>query len=88
MIEGRQFRHCWRDIYPNTMSAMAIIAATLVMLAPFALAIALSWIARRNKTFRIHLDHFRIAAPMGGTFAEDRDLERQRHELEAIRTRY
>ncbi|AGM27127.1 Uncharacterised protein [Mycobacteroides abscessus] len=70
------------------MSAMAIIAATLVMLAPFALAIALSWIARRNKTFRIHLDHFRIAAPMGGTFAEDRDLERQRHELEAIRTRY
>lgn len=53
------------------MSAMAIIAATVVMLSPFALAIALSWIARHNKTFRIHLDQFRIAAPMGGTFAVD-----------------
>lgn len=70
------------------MSAMAIIAATLVMLSPFALAIALQLDRPAQQDIRIHLDQFRIAAPMGGTFAEDRDLERQRHEMEAIRTRY
>lgn len=66
---------------------MTIIAATLVLLAPFVLAVALSWIARRNKTFRIRLDQFRVAAPLGGTFADDRDLERQLHEMEVIHSR-
>lgn len=67
---------------------MAIFAATLVLLSPFALTITLSWIARRHKTFRIHLDQFRVAAPLGGTFADDRDLQRQLHEMEAIRSRH
>ncbi|MBB4856164.1 hypothetical protein HNP40_003580 [Mycobacteroides chelonae] len=67
---------------------MATLAATLVLLTPFALAMALSWIARRHETFRIHLDQFRVAAPLGGTFADDRDLERQLHELDAIRSRH
>ncbi|MEU9807109.1 hypothetical protein [Mycobacterium sp. NPDC050853] len=66
---------------------MTILAATLVLLSPFALAVALSWIARRNKTFRIQLDQFRVAAPLGGTFADDRDLQRQLHEMQAIHSR-
>lgn len=66
---------------------MTIFAAILVLLSPFALAVALSWVARRNKTFRIHLDQFRVAAPLGGTFADDRDLQRQLHEMEVIHSR-
>ncbi|TDZ40938.1 hypothetical protein [Mycobacteroides franklinii] len=67
---------------------MAIFAATLVLLSPFALTITLSWIARRHKTFRIHLDQFRVAAPLGGTFADDRDPQRQLREMEVIRSRH
>ena len=66
---------------------MTIFAAILVLLSPFALAVALSWVARRNKTFRIHLDQFRVAAPLGGTCADDRDLQRQLHEMEVIHSR-
>ncbi|MGH3722736.1 MAG: hypothetical protein ACRDUS_01255 [Mycobacterium sp.] len=66
---------------------MTMFAAILVLLSPFALAVTLSWIARRHETFRIRLDQFRVAAPLGGTFADDRDLERQLHEMEVIRSR-
>ncbi|WJR34425.1 hypothetical protein P3F83_03030 [Mycobacteroides immunogenum] len=66
---------------------MAILAATLVLLSPFALTLALSWIARRNNNFRIHLDQFRVAAPLGGTFAEDRDPRPWRREMETVPTR-
>lgn len=66
---------------------MTMFAAILVLLSPFVLAVTLSWIARRHETFRIRLDQFRVAAPLGGTFADDRDPERQLHEMEAIRSR-
>jgi hypothetical protein len=63
---------------------MTILAAILVLCSPFALAALLSWIAQRDNSFRIHLDQFRVAAPLGGMFDDDRDLERQLHEMKVI----
>jgi len=65
----------------------------LILIAPFAVAVALSWAAHRSGSLRISLDQFRMAAPMSGGFSRpdlvhDRDLFRIEHDVDAIRTRF
>lgn len=68
------------------MTTALIVSA---ILAPFALAAALTWAAHREGTLRFTLDQFRIAAPLAGSFhAEDRDSLRSLHDLDAIRSRF
>ena len=67
--------------------------AILIMSAPFALAAALGWAAHRSGVLRLHLDQFRVSAPMMGrlfvdTWADDRDFHRVTHDVDAIRTRF
>ena len=69
-----------------TITAMSLIF--LILIAPFALAALLSWAAHRSGALRLHLDQFRLAAPMGGRLFEDRDSYRIQHDLDAIRTRF
>ncbi|MGV0790410.1 hypothetical protein [Mycolicibacterium sp. XJ1819] len=52
----------------------------LILLAPFGVVAALSWAASRGGTLRLHLDQFRMAAPMAGRFDDDRDPIRSRFE--------
>lgn len=68
---------------------MTVALITLVLISPFALAGALTWAAHRSGVLRIHLDQFRVSAPMRGRlFEEDRDLYRVEHDLDAVRTRF
>jgi hypothetical protein len=61
----------------------------LILIAPFAVAAALSWAAHRSGSLRFRLDQFRMAAPMAGrVFEDDRDLFRTQHDVDAIRTRF
>ena len=65
----------------------------LILIAPFAMAAALSWAADRSGSLRLRLDQFRIAGPMSGRFfgpdvADDRDGSRIEHDVDAIRTRF
>lgn len=62
---------------------------TLAILAPFLLGAALIAAAHRQGHLRLHLDQFRIAAPLAGSFhAEDRDGLRTQHDIDAIRSRF
>ena len=66
---------------------------TLIVLAPFALALALAWAAHRSGHLRLTLDQFGSAAPFVGRLAgsgdaDDRDGLRTLHDLDAIRTRF
>ena len=46
----------------------------LILIAPFAVAAALSWAAHRSDSLRIRFDQFRWSAPMvGRLFEDDRD---------------
>ncbi|TFV60023.1 hypothetical protein E4P42_06530 [Mycobacterium sp. PS03-16] len=63
----------------------------LAVTAPFALTAALAWVAHRNGILRLHLDQFRVFAPMRGRLSdgqEDRDFSRAQHDLEAVRSRF
>ena len=61
----------------------------LILISPFVVAAALSWAARREGFLRLHLDQFRLAAPMGGRLDDgDRDEFRIGHDLDAVRTRF
>ncbi|WP_006243798.1 hypothetical protein [Mycolicibacterium tusciae] len=61
----------------------------LILIAPVAVAVALSWAAHRTGTFRLRLDQFRMAGPMSGRFFEnDRDAFRIDHDVDAVRTRF
>lgn len=61
----------------------------LILISPFAVAAALSWAAHRSGFLRLHLDQFRLAAPMSGRFDDtDRDDFRVGHDLDAVRTRF
>jgi hypothetical protein len=59
----------------------------LILIAPFAVAAALSWAAHRSGSLRVRLVQFRLAAPLGGLF-DDRDAYRVEHDVDAIRTRF
>lgn len=65
----------------------------LILIAPLAVAVALSWAAHRNGALRLRLDQFRMAGPMSGRFygpdlADDRDAFRVDHDVDAVRTRF
>lgn len=61
----------------------------LILIAPFAMAAALSWAARRSGTLRIHYDRYRWSTPeLGRLFEDDRDGFRIAHDVDAIRTRF
>jgi hypothetical protein len=57
----------------------------LILIAPFAVAAALSWAAHRAGSLHMRLAQFRVAAPMGGLFD---DHDSRRLEQDAIRTRF
>ena len=67
---------------------MSTALAYLILFSPFALAAVLSWAAQRSGTLRMHLDQFRWGAPMVGLLFQDRDRDREHHDLDAIRTRF
>jgi hypothetical protein len=61
----------------------------LILIAPLAVAAALSWAAHRSGSLRLRLDQFRMAGPMTGRFLEDdRDAFRIGHDADAVRTRF
>ena len=64
----------------------------LILIAPFAVAAALSWAAHRDGSLRLRLDQFRMAAPMSGRVfgsgPTDRDGFRVEHDVDAVRTRF
>jgi hypothetical protein len=61
----------------------------LILISPFVLAAALSWAAHRSSSLRMHIDQFRVSAPMmGRLFDDDRDSFRVEHDVDAIRTRF
>lgn len=66
---------------------MTITLAILILLAPFALAIALGWVANRSHTLRLHLDQFRVPASAWDRII-DPDANRIQHDLDAVRTRF
>ncbi|MBO0680782.1 hypothetical protein JRC04_25230 [Mycolicibacterium sp. S2-37] len=72
---------------------MTVALITLALISPFALAAVLGWTAHRSGVLRWNLDQFRVSAPMLGRlfsddWAVDRDLDRVRHDLGAVRTRF
>jgi hypothetical protein len=60
----------------------------LILIAPFAVAAALSWLAHRSGSLRLRIDQFRMAGPMSGRFEDDRDAYRVGHDVDAVRTRF
>ncbi|MCV7253894.1 MULTISPECIES: hypothetical protein [Mycobacteriaceae] len=77
---------------------MTVALAILILLAPFALAITLGWLANRSHVLRLHLDQFRVPAsawdrvfdidPDASRTFGDSDAARIQHDLDAIRTRF
>lgn len=72
---------------------MTTALALLILVAPFAVAAGLGWVAHRTGIFRFGSDQFRLAAPMAGRiadsdWADDRDIGRVAHDVDAIRTRF
>jgi hypothetical protein len=68
---------------------MATALTFLILIAPFAVAVALAFAAHRSGTVRLHLDQFTVSAPMWGRlFDDDRDAYRIEHDVDAIRTRF
>lgn len=72
---------------------LTYLALIAVLVSPFALALGLSWAARRTGILRLSLDQFRSAAPFVGRLVSsdnslDRDGLRAVHDLDAIRTRF
>lgn len=72
---------------------MTTALALLILGSPFAVAAALSWAAHRTGSLRFRLDQLRMAGPMSGRFfsadlADDPDLRRIEHDVDAVRTRF
>ncbi|GAS94720.1 uncharacterized protein RMCC_1686 [Mycolicibacterium canariasense] len=70
---------------------MTVALAILILLAPFALAIALGWLANRSRILRLHLDQFRVPTSAWDRLFDtdpDPDASRLHHDLDAIRTRF
>jgi hypothetical protein len=71
------------------ITAMATALTFLILISPFAVALALGWAAHRSEAFRVRFAQFRWAAPMSGRlFDDDRDGLRIAHDVDAIRTRF
>jgi hypothetical protein len=67
---------------------MTVALTFLILMAPFAVAAAISWAAHRSGSLRWRIDPFRVSAPMVGRLFDDRDAFRVEHDLDAIRTRF
>lgn len=67
---------------------MTTALALLILIAPFAVAAVLSWVARRSGSLRARIDRLRVSAPIGRFFDRDRDGSRIEHDLDAVRTRF
>ncbi|MGJ6121855.1 hypothetical protein QN239_04680 [Mycolicibacterium sp. Y3] len=76
---------------------MTVALAILILLAPFALAITLGWLANRSHVLRFHVDQFRVpTSTWDRLFDTDPDVSRSshydaariQHELDAVRTRW
>ena len=72
----------------RTITAMSTALIALILLSPFALAALLARTAHSSGSLRLHLDQFRISAPMSGPLFEDRGSYRAQPEPDAIRTRF
>jgi hypothetical protein len=57
---------------------MSVILTFLILIAPFAIAMALSWVAHRGQPMRTYL----------AAVSEDRDDYRVEHDMDAVRTRF
>ena len=66
---------------------MTLALALLIMAAPFLTAAALSALAHRSGVLKVHLDQFRVYAPLAGMLA-DHDADRAQHDLDAVRARF
>jgi hypothetical protein len=67
------------------ITAMTTALTFLILIAPFAVAAALSWAAHRSGSLHVRLVQFRVAAPLAGLF-DDRDARPLGRD--AIRTRF
>jgi hypothetical protein len=70
-------------------TALTLLLLIAILIAPFAVAAALSRATDRSESLRIRLDQFRWSTPMmGRLFDDDRDGFRIAHDVDAIRTRF
>jgi hypothetical protein len=60
---------------------MTVALALIILVAPLAVAVAVSWAAQRSNVLRFRLDLFDINQP-------DYETYRVGHDLDAIRTRF
>ena len=68
---------------------MTVLITLSILMAPFAVTVALGWAAHRSIGVRINLDQFRVSAPTRGRLSGGSpDAPRMQHELDAIRTRF
>jgi hypothetical protein len=68
---------------------MTVLLTLLILLAPFAVAAAVAWSARRSNVLRFGVDQFPVSAPMRGRISGGGvDMPRMAHEIDAIRTRF
>jgi hypothetical protein len=70
-------------------TVVSFLVLVFVLLAPFGLVAALARSAHGQGFPWFHRDQFRFAAPLAGPiFADDADLRRIDHDVDAIRTRF
>jgi hypothetical protein len=68
---------------------MNALLTLLILLTPFAVAVAVAWAAQRSRTLRFGRDQFQVFAPMRGRLSRaGLDAPRLTHEVDAIRTRF
>lgn len=68
---------------------MTVALAILILLAPFALAVTLGWVANRSHILRLHVDQFRVpTSAWDRLFDTDPDTARIDHDVAAIRSRF
>ena len=70
-------------------TVVSFLVLAFVLLAPFGLVAALARGAHGHGYPWLHRDQFRFAAPLAGPiFADDADLRRIDHDVDAIRSRF
>jgi hypothetical protein len=76
-------------MYWRKLAAMTVLLTFLILIAPFAVAVALGWAAHRTGSLRLHAGQLQFSGPMVGRLSdEDSDARRLEHDLDAIRTRF
>ena len=68
---------------------MSVVLTLSILMAPFAVAAVLAWMAHRSGGMRMGFNQFASSAPMRGRLSVNgADAWRLEHELDAIRTRF